>query len=119
LGYNFPYRVKENRTISFLAAQSCSTSLQSAAAEQKQNTLENVYMSTLLSRNTGRELMVPSPGNKGMRDVTGKKKNHKISTKVRTFRNTKAYWKKIGFNNNNFPFPSPSHTHRQEGHVEH
>lgn len=78
LGYSFPYRVWENRTISFLTSESRSTSLQSSTAEQKQNILENVHMSTLLPHNTGRELIVPSPGKKHMRNVTGK--NHKIST---------------------------------------
>lgn len=52
-------------------------------------------MSTLLFPNMDRESIVPSPGKKCMRNVTGK-----ITEKI-------------------ISFPSLSHAHRREGHMEH
>lgn len=74
-------------------------------------------MSTLLSPNTDRQLIVPSPGSKCMRNVTGK-----ITSRFQQkweLSETKKLPGKDSVNNNNFPFLSLSHTHRQEGRVEH
>lgn len=92
--------------------------LQPAAAEQKQNILECVHMSTLLSPNTDRQLIVPSPGNKHMRNVTSKITSRRFQQKWE-LSETKKLPGKYSVNNNNFLFPSLSHTHRQEGRVEH